>query len=527
VSSANLVVRGGSVLDGTGSAAVPADVVIAAGRIVAVMPPGGGGPGDVVDARDAVVTPGFVDVHTHSDALAWAPNEADRLRLASLLQGVTTEICGNCGSSMFPASPRHAAAAAETVRATFDVGEAFADFTAYAEGQSRRYTHLAALVGHGTLRAAVVGFADSRPTSDQLNEMCALLDLCLTQGAAGLSSGLIYPPGCYAEPAELVALARVVARHGKLYVTHLRDEMAGVEEALEEALNLANAAGVRLQVSHHKTAGRFAWGRTTQTLQRLQKAMDDGLDVACDVYPYDAASTHLHAMLPPWASDGGISALLVRLADPQLRIRMAADIAGGVPGWENTVGNGGWDRISIATAARHTELQGRRVSAIATEQGADPIDVVCDLLLDEHAAVTVISHSMQEEDVRRVLAAPFSMIGSDGVPRDGRPHPRWAGSFARVLGRYVRELGVLSLPEAVHKMTGLPAARFGLTGRGVIAPGQHADLVVLDPATVADGADFDDPLARPHGVRHVIVSGKVAVRDGEPTGVRAGEVLRL
>lgn len=527
MSAPSLVVRGGLVLDGTGAPARPADVLVSDGLIAAVEPPGTAWPGEVLDAGGAVVAPGFVDVHTHSDALAWAPEQADALRLASLLQGVTTEICGNCGSSMFPASVEHADAADETVRATFDFGSAFADFTAFAAAQPVRYTHLAALVGHGTLRTAVLGFADRQPTAAELEQMCALLDLCLRQGAAGLSSGLIYPPGCYADNAELVALAGVVARHEKLYVTHLRDEMSGVEEALEEALDLAESSGVRLQVSHHKTAGRFAWGKTEVTLPRLQKAIDAGVDVACDVYPYDAASTHLHAMLPPWVSDGGISALLRRIADSGTRERIRHDIESGVPGWENTVGNGGWDRISIATAAGHPELQGRRVSAIAAEQASDPVDVVCELLVAEQAAVTVISHSMQEEDVRRVLAAPFSMIGSDGVPRGGRPHPRWAGSFTRVLGRYARDAAVLRLPEAVHKMTGLPAARFGLTGRGIIAAGSHADLVVFDPATVIDGADFDDPLAPPRGIRHVVVSGAVAVHDGRPSGVRAGQVLRL
>lgn len=522
-----LVLRNASVVDGTGTPARPADVTVRGGRITAVGAGGSAPADDVIDVDGAVVAPGFVDVHTHSDALFSAPPAADRLRLASLLQGVTTEICGNCGSSMFPATSEYLADAEDAVRTTFDFGRAYRDFTAFADAQPARYTNLASLIGHGTLRTAVLGFADRAPRAAELEHMCRLLDCCLAQGAVGLSSGLIYAPGCYARPAELRALAAVVARRGKLYVSHLRDEMSRVEQALEEALEVAETTGVRLQISHHKTAGRYGWGRTTQTLQRLQKSIDDGVDVACDVYPYDAASTHLHAMLPPWVSDGGIGALLRRIAEPEVRRRIGQDIATGVPGWENTVGNGGWDRIRIATAARHPELQGRLVSDIASAEHADPVDTVCDLLISEQAAVTVISHSMQEEDVRRVLRAPFSMIGSDGVPRDGRPHPRWAGSFARVLGRYVRESGVLRLPEAVHKMTGLPAARFGLTGRGTIEVGKHADLVVFDPVEVADGATFDDPLAAPRGVQHVVVAGQLAVRDGQSTGVRAGKVLRL
>ncbi|MFE7663716.1 N-acyl-D-amino-acid deacylase family protein [Streptomyces celluloflavus] len=536
----DLLLRGGNLIDGTGAPAREADIAVTGGRVAVLSPGTPVRAAETVDATGQVVTPGFIDVHTHSDALA-APHGPDAtaqpvdsiedLRLAPLLQGVTTEICGNCGTSLFPSLPERLPALADHLRVTFGLGPVrpAADFDAFAAAQNPalRRTHIASLVGHGTLRAGVMGFAARPPEPDELRGMCDLLDRALSQGAAGLSTGLIYPPGTYADTAEIVALAKVAARHGKPYVTHLRDEMSQVEAALEEALEIAVRSGARLQVSHHKTAGRHAWGATLRTLPRLEAARADGVDVLCDVYPYTAGSTVLHAMLPPWTSEGGVGELLARLRRPEARDRIRADIAAGVEGWENTVGNGGWDLIAVAAARTRPEAEGRRIAALAAERGTDPVDYVCDLLLAEQGEVTIISHSMREDDVRRVLASPLSMIGSDGVPKPGRPHPRWAGSFARVLGHYGRDRRLLSLETAVHKMSGLPARRFGLTGRGVVRDGACADLVVLDPATVTDTATFDRPLLAPEGVGTVVVAGQLAVRDGRPTAVRAGEVVRV
>lgn len=299
-----------------------------------------------------VVAPGFIDVHTHSDALAaphgpgGATEPIDGLRLAPLLQGVTTEISGNCGTSLFPSLPRRLPELAEHLRVTFGLGPVrpAVDFDAFAAGQdpALRHTHIASLVGHGTLRAGVMGFEARPPRPDELDTMCALLDRALAQGAAGLSTGLIYPPGTYADTEEIVALAEVAARHGKPYVTHLRDEMSQVESALEEALEIAVRSGAPLQISHHKTAGRHAWGATLRTLPRLERARAEGVDVLCDVYPYTAGSTVLHAMLPPWASEGGIGALLERLRLPRRatgsgRTSPRASRGGRTP-WETVAG---------------------------------------------------------------------------------------------------------------------------------------------------------------------------------------------
>ncbi|SCG52900.1 N-acyl-D-amino-acid deacylase [Micromonospora echinaurantiaca] len=525
----DLLITGGTIVDGTGSPARTADVGVRDGRLLLLPARSGSAAADVLDADGLVVTPGFIDVHTHSDLLAGHDEQREALRLAPLRQGVTTEICGNCGISPFPVPAQRAETVRELVGATFGPPAAtypsFAEFAA-AQGAARR-NHLAALVGHGTLRAAVVGFAQRRATADEVQRMCDLLDEALTAGAAGLSTGLIYSPGVNAGTDEVIALARVAAAHGKPYVTHLRDEMSQVESALEEAIEIATAAGAALQVSHHKTAGRHSWGATVRTLDRLERARADGLDIRCDVYPYTAGSTALHAMLPPWVIADGVPAMLAALADPTVRDRIRADLAAGLPGWENTVGNGGWDLIRVASAPTSPAVEGHTVADLAAARGVDPVDYVCDLLAAEAGNVTIISHSMREDDVRRVLASPLSMICSDGVPKPGRPHPRWAGSFARVLGHYVRDVGLLSLTEAVHKMTGLPARRFGLHERGLLADGYAADLVILDPAETVDGATYDEPLAPPRGIRHVLVDGRVVVDGDRVTDARPGRVLAV
>lgn len=507
---ASVLLRGGVVADGTGAPLAERDVAVAGGRVRLLAPGTATGAEEVIDVSGMVVAPGFIDAHTHSDtaAIDGAEGRLDKGQVfASVLQGVTTEIAGNCGHSTFPGAYSGLAALSRAHQA---VGRA---------------NHLASLVGHGTLREAIVGQEARAATAPEIARMAAALDEALASGAVGLSTGLIYTPGTYADTAEITALASVAARHGKPYVTHLRDEMSGVENALEEAIAIARDSGAALHVSHHKTAGKYAWGRTEVTLARLAELRASGMDVTCDVYPYTAGSTGLDAMLPPWAHDGGRARLLDRLRDPAQRELMAHAIAEGVPGWENTVGNGGWDRIAVAGAQRHVAYQGRTIADLAAAARMDAVDLVAELLLGEDGDVTIISHSMREDDVRRVLAAPFAVIGSDGVPTAGRPHPRWAGTFTRVLGRYAREAGLFDVAEAVRKMTGATAARFGLADRGVLRDGAHADVVVFDAERVTDQATFEEPLTPPAGIRLVMVGGSVVVRDGVLTDSRPGRVV--
>jgi dihydroorotase/N-acyl-D-amino-acid deacylase len=387
-------------------------------------------------------------------------------------------------------------------------------------------TNLATLVGHGTLRAGVVGFADRRAESSELRAMREATARALDDGAVGLSSGLVYAPGSYAPTEEVIELARAAAERGRPYVTHMRNEADNVDAAIDEALRIGVESGAAVQISHHKAAGQKNWGRTAETLAQIDRARRAGIDVTLDVYPYTAGSTILTSLLPPWANDGGIEALLGRLGSAETRERIRRDLSRGLERWQRIVeGEEAWENVRIATAPRHPAYEGRSVAALAEAEGLDAVDFVADLLRAEAGRVTVVLSIMAEEDVQRVLASPLAMIGSDGIPIPGKPHPRWAGTFARVLGRYVRERGLMTLEEAVHKMTGLSAERFGLAGRGRVTEGMVADLVVFDPATVEDAATYYDPLLPPRGVQHVLVNGRFGVRDGTPTGARAGLFL--
>jgi dihydroorotase/N-acyl-D-amino-acid deacylase len=294
-----------------------------------------------------------------------------------------------------------------------------------------------------------------------------------------------------------------------------------VAESIREAIRIGREAGVPVHISHHKVAGKENWGRTAETLALVDAARADGLDLTLDVYPYTAGSTLLHSILPPWAQADGIAAMVARLRDPGSRSRMKRDLAEGLRGWQNQQRAAGWEGIFIAGCAGRPELEGRR----ADKLGADPADAVFDLIAEQQGRVTMVAHTMRDDDVDRVIAHPASLIGSDAIPLPGKPHPRLAGTFARILGRYVRERTLIDLPTAVRKMTALPAARFALRDRGVLAVGKIADLVVFDPATVLDRATYDDPLLPPIGVRDVLIGGRVAIRNGGLTGVRAGVVL--
>ena len=523
----DLLIRGGEVLDGTGSPAMRADVGVQDGRVLAVGDLSAASAGETVDATERVVAPGFIDVHAHTDVIATLDERAPDVALAGIRQGVTTEVCGNCGFSMFPTLPERKAAFAHHTATLFGdlpVHETFASYRDWADSLPL-VANLAPLVGHGSIRAGVIGFDDRQPSAEELAAMERLADEVFDSGAVGLSSGLIYPPGLYAETGEIAALARSAARHGRLYTTHMRDESDHVDRAIDEAITIGRESGAPVQISHHKVAGRPNWGRSEQTLAQIERARAEGVDVMCDVYPYTAGSTSLSAVLPPYAHAGGTDALLERLRSTDERKRMAADIETGLEGWQDLVRPVGWERVVVSNVAKVPECEGRSIAEIAESEGKSPTDAAFDLLVAADAAVLMVIHMMHEDDVRRILAAPFAMIGSDGVPVPGKPHPRLAGTFARVLGHYARDAAVFDLPEAVHRMTGMPARRFGLADRGEIAEGRVADLVVFDPATVRDQSTYEDPLLPPIGVDAVAVAGRLVIRDGADLGVRAGRVL--
>jgi N-acyl-D-amino-acid deacylase len=524
------VLAGGLVVDGTGRGAFAADVGMSGGRIETIGDLSTAEARERVDVTNSYLAPGFIDVHTHSDLAPFLDDEHLDLRLASLRQGVTTEICGNCGFSVFPTSPDQDDDVLRYLQTV--LGPNARSFASLSDYRGRLasgglVTNLGTLVGHGTLRAGIIGFANRAADRSEMGRLMRSLHEAIEQGGLGFSSGLIYTPGAYAPIEELVELAKVAAEHALPYVTHMRDEMDDVDAAIDEALRIGAESGAAVQISHHKTAGKRNWGHTEVTLARIERARTEGIDVAIDVYPYTAGSTVLAALLPPWVGEGGIPHVLERLASTRELNRIRGDFEHGLPGWQKLVDPGGWRDVVVAGSPRHPEFEGRSIAGLAEEHGVDDIGLVAQLLVAEQAQVTVVLHMMAEEDVARVIASPLSMIGSDGIPLPGKQHPRWAGSFARIIGKYVSADKLLTLEEAVHKMTQKPAERFRLKGKGVIAAGMSADLVVFDLGDFADRATYAEPLIRPTGVVHVLVNGEFGIRSGEATAERAGRFVTV
>lgn len=518
------VIRGGKVVDGTGDPAVASDIVVEDGRLRVVEP------GEMsglygVDVDGLVVSPGFIDAHSHADLEPFLGDE--QVRAARITQGVTTEVVGNCGFSAFPVPPGHDDVVAQFLTVVFGPqAGTFPDLDTYSDNVAREglASNVAPLVRHGTLRAATLGY-DNRPATDaKIERMRGALAGALDAGAFGMSTGLCYTPATYAPSQEVRALAEVVAAVGGVYSTHIRNETDLTEESLEEALEVAAATGVPVHISHLKVAGQGNWRTSLDLMAVLEEARGRGVDVTADVYPYTAASTSLHSLLPPWTAEDGIGRLYANLSDAAWRQRVADDLENGVPGWQNLGTAVGWHNVTIATSPDRPEWEGRSIADLVRDDDHHPVDAIARVLDGNRGKVVVVIEAMDGDDVGNFLSWPHSVVGSDGIPLPGRPHPRLTGTFPRVLGRYVDRLG--SVEEAVHRMTGSSAARFRIPARGILADGLVADLVVFDEAEVTDRGTYSDPWLRPAGIHHVIVGGRAAVWDSEVVDDSAGAVLR-
>jgi len=525
------ILRGGWLFDGDGGEPRRGDLAVADERIDAVgrLPAeavAGAGEAKVLDCSGLAVAPGFIDVHTHSDLTLLAAPEAD----THVCQGVTTDICGNCGFSAFPVGGARAERIAEE-RQRLGIKAEWSDLPGFLKQAERTPAALnrALLVGHGAVRASVLGYGDRQPNGTELEAMRAEVRAAMELGCLGLSSGLIYPPGMYASTDELVALAAVAAQAGGIYTSHVRGEGAHLEESLDEFLRIARESGAPAQFSHIKVSGQEYWHKIDLLVERLEQARRGGLRVTADRYPYTASETGLDVLLPKWAFDGGQERELQRLADRATRSRLAREILAANPAPEF------WERVVLGSVVEPAlrELQGRSVAEIAAARGGAPVEVYLDLLVEDRARSEAMYHKLSEEHLERLLALDWVMIGSDSSARGsagpssaGHPHPRGCGTFPRVLARYVREKQVLSLGEAVRRMTSLPAETFGLERRGRLREGFYADLVVFDPAKVADGATYGSPKKPPEGIVHVLVNGRPVMLGGARTPDRPGRILR-
>lgn len=518
------IIQNAYVIDGSGTPAFPADVLIEDGTIKAIGKQDPQQAGMVIDAHGLTLAPGFINSHSHGDMMA----DLDDTFFQEAEQGVTTLIAGMCGISAAPFSMEHLESCLETAATVvhYDFSSSATkrvSYAGYLDMMDRPLgTNMAVCVGHGTLRAAVMGMADREPDPAELERMKAILQECMEAGALGISYGLQYPAGCYAGSSELAVLSSVAARFGGITSAHIRSEGDQLVESVTEMVQATAQSNCTLVISHHKAINRPNWGKTAATISLMQEVNQQGHSVYCDVYPYTASSTGLKSRIPQSMHVLGEEKLLQMLSDPSGRRKMRdAILAGMMP--EERFGT-----TMFGASVTHPDYTGQMVCDLASRLDLDPCELVMDVLYDDRLTTNGIYHCMQDEDVNRVLQFSHSMIGSDGLYYKGcsGAHPRAFGTFTRVLGHYVREKNVLSLEEAVRKMTSLPASVYQLKGKGLIRPGMDADLVLFDPHTVSDQADFTDFSKRGTGIELVWIRGEKIVEHGIYNGVKAGKLIR-
>ena len=523
------IFRGGAVLDGNGGPAVKADVAVRDGRIEAVGDLDGEKAGQTVDAGGLTIAPGFIDIHSHDDFNL----PINPLQPGKILQGVTTQVTGNCGWSPAPIVPERRKDFVENAAflgPRLDYAwEGMGDFL---ERMPPTAQNIAQLVGHVPVRTAIMGGEDRPPTADELERMQALVDVCMREGAFGFSTGLIYPPSAFGQLEEISALAAVAARHGGGYHTHMRNEGEHLFKSVREAAEIGRRSGAVVQISHLKISGKAYWGQARQLLELIAAERASGVTIYADQYPYPAGSSGLKSLLPTWTLDGGNEALIHRLQDPTQRDQIRAEVLEGMSeaGYMKIEK---WTDVMIADSPSDPSRNGFSLEELSQRDGKIPADAMLDILLDDYAKTLAVFFIIGVEDMEAIMADPHITIGSDGILTVGageedktKPHPRYFGTFPRVLGKYAREEGLFSVAEAVRKMTALSADALGLKDRGRVAPGQAADLVLFDPATVADTATYRDPLQFPRGIQSVWVNGACVARDGRETGEAPGAILR-
>jgi N-acyl-D-amino-acid deacylase len=521
----DLVIKNGAVYDGLGGPSVKADIAIEGDVIRKVGRVRSRQARAVIDARDLAVSPGFIDVHDHSDVSLLVNPRAESL----VHQGITLVVSGQCGSSPFPVAEATLEEEKEGIKTVYEIELDWKDIAGFfsrleAAGIAMNY---ATLVGHGSIRGAVMGFGDRPPTSEELQRMALLVRESIQGGAFGMSTGLEYAPGSFARADEIVELCRAAA--GGVYATHMRDEGDTLLESLDEAIETARLSGIRLQISHLKAAYPRNWAKLGPALAKIEQAKNEGLDIFCDRYPYIAGSTGLSLYFPMWSKEGTADDFIRRLQDPALEPRLRAYLAT----QEEKLGS--WDKVLLSSipSEKNRHLQGKTVLEAASQAGKKPYDFMRDLLIEEKGMVGMIAFMMDENNLKKVLGHPLVGIGCDGsavapygILSRGRPHPRNYGTFPRVLGKYVRDEKVVPAEQMIRKMTSLPASRFGFERRGAIRPDAFADLVIFDPERIADKATWVEPHQYPDGIEYVIVNGQIVIERGEHTGSLPGRVLR-
>lgn len=527
----DVIIKGGTVYDGTGAEPRRVDVAIHGDRIAGVGDFKNAKAKTVIDAKGLAVAPGFINM------LSWS-NESliqDGRSQSEIRQGVATEIMGE-GESMGPVNDRvreHMLREQSDIK--YDIKwNTLAEYLNYLEKRGIS-CNVASFIGATTIRENVIGFEDKQPTPEQLDQMRELVRQEMKAGALGIGTSLIYPPAFYAKTDELIELCKVAAKYQGKYISHMRSEGNRLLEALDELIRISREAGIPAEVYHIKAAGQPNWGKIDDLLSRIETAQKEGLKITADMYTYTAGGTGLDACLPPWTEDGGYPALFKRLRDPATREKIKAQVQTPSDDWENMyLAAGGPEHILLAQfkSAKLKPLTGKTLAEVAKMRGKDPIDTAMDLIAEDESRIGTIYFMISEENIKKELAKPWISFGSDeasqapeGVFLKSNPHPRAYGNFARVLGKYVRDEKALSITDAIHRLSGLPATNLGLDHRGFLKDGMFADVVVFDPAKIADHATFEKPHQYATGVKHVFVNGVQVIKNGEHTGAKPGRAL--
>jgi len=534
--SYDLAIKNGKLVEGTGNPWFKGDVAIKGERIVKVGKVDPSSAKRAIDASGNIVSPGFIDVHSHSDfSLIFDPRAESTIR-----QGITTLVVGQCGMSLAPINRKF-----ENLLRRYaspflpdpNIKISWTTFKQYLANMQRLRTtsNTVYLVGHGTVRIAAMGFAEREPNRKELESMKTMVAEAMKAGAVGMSTGLIYPPGVFSKTEELIELTRVVANYGGRYFSHIRGEGPTLIDAVKEAIKIGEKSGTPTHISHHKAAGREVWGKLKETLQLMEEARGRSVDVTYDQYPYIAGMTSLATLLPPGAHEGGMDKLLGRLHDDETWMKIRREMEAGASSREDLLQEAGWERIVVSSVKSKSlkHVEGKNLAEITRMLGKpDEFTTLRDLLLEDRGRTTMITFSMDEADVEYAMGGRYHMVGTDawsvsptGPLSSGKLHPRFYGTYPRILGQYVRTKHLLTLEDAVRRMTSLPAQRVGLKDRGILREGFYADIVIFDPERIIDRATFDQPAQFSKGIENVIVAGQIVVDSGELTSARPGKVL--
>jgi len=504
----DLIIKNGRILDGSGAPWIRADIAIKGDEIVGIGRFEGG---NAIDVSDLFVAPGFIDVHSHADFQVFVePTLKNRL-----FQGVTTHVIGNCGDSGAPIINKKDLSFIDPFGHEAEISWSSMEDYVQKIKQTKHYTNVATLVGHGRIRHNVMGYQNRKPTYEELEKMKELVAESMQAGALGISTGLLYAPGSYCDTQEIIELCKVVTKYNGIYVTHLRDQKSRLMDSINESIKIGEQANIPIHISHFKTSGKSNWGKIKNALQLINEARNRGIDITVDQYPYTSGHGYLLGSIPGWLQDMGEEELKIRLRQPHIRKKLKEEMVS----FE-------WNSFIITyLPSENKEFLGKNLGLLAEEKGQDPVDFLCDLLLEHGLDIMIISFWGCEEDVREIMKSDLQFVASDGIESPhGQVHPRTYGTFPRIINKYVKE-GIISLPEAIRKMTSFPALRFGLVDRGLIKVKNKADLVVFDLKKVKDTATIDQPRALPRGINYIIINGQVIVKNQKIVGEANGQML--